>query len=113
MHIRSIVMSNHLGILYGHKRGDSLATIAKNIKCGKTTVHETLKRYAQTGSTMPRKRPGPKAIFNESALEELRKMVTQDTKHRRLSLKEIQDLWKKEKNQKVSISTIRRALKKC
>ncbi|CAG8791726.1 13104_t:CDS:2, partial [Cetraspora pellucida] len=100
-------------ILYGHKHGDSLATIAKNIKCSKTTVHDTLKRYAQTGSTMPRKCLGPKAIFNESALEELRKMVTQDTKYCRLSLKEIQDLWKKEKNQKVSISTICHALKKC
>ncbi|CAG8637233.1 1167_t:CDS:2, partial [Cetraspora pellucida] len=68
-------------ILYDHKCGDSLATIVKNIKCSKTTVHKTLKWYAQTGSTMPRKRPDPKAIFNESALEELRKMVIQDTKH--------------------------------
>ncbi|CAG8826754.1 1425_t:CDS:2, partial [Cetraspora pellucida] len=56
----------HEGILYGHKHGDSLATIAKNIKCE---------------STMPKKCPEPKAIFNESALEELRKMVIQDTKH--------------------------------
>ncbi|CAG8729359.1 12541_t:CDS:1, partial [Cetraspora pellucida] len=63
-------------ILYDHKHGDSLATIAKNIKCSKTTVHETLKQYAQTGSTMPRKHPGPKAIFNESALEEFKKIVT-------------------------------------
>ncbi|CAG8835983.1 21973_t:CDS:2, partial [Cetraspora pellucida] len=103
----------HKEILYSHKHEDSLATIAKNIKCGKTTMHDTLKQYAQTESTMPRKRPGSKAIFNESALEELRKMVIQDTKHHRLSLKEIQDLWKKKKNQKVSISTIRHALKKC
>ncbi|CAG8827139.1 3450_t:CDS:2, partial [Cetraspora pellucida] len=61
-------------ILYSYKHGDFLATIAKNIKCGKTTVHDTLKRYAQTGSTMPRKCPGPKSIFNKSALEELRKI---------------------------------------
>ncbi|CAG8743070.1 14889_t:CDS:2, partial [Cetraspora pellucida] len=96
-----------------YKCGNSLATIAKNIKCSKTIVYNTLKRYAQTGSTMPRKCPGPKAIFNESALEELKKMIIQDTKHHRLSLKEIQDLWKKEKNQKVSIFTIRYTLKKC
>ncbi|CAG8730708.1 16352_t:CDS:2, partial [Cetraspora pellucida] len=68
-------------ILYGHKHRNSLAIIAKNIKCSKTTVHETLKQYAQTGSTMPRKHSGSKAIFNESALEELRKMVIQDTKY--------------------------------
>ncbi|CAG8826935.1 7452_t:CDS:2, partial [Cetraspora pellucida] len=102
----------HGEILYGHKYGDSLATIAKNIKCSKTTMHDILKRYAQTESTMPRKCSGPKVIFNKSALEELRKIVTQDTKHHQLSLKEIQDLWKKEKNQKVSISIIRHALKK-
>ncbi|CAG8729365.1 12542_t:CDS:1, partial [Cetraspora pellucida] len=51
-------------ILYGHKHKDSLTTIAKNIKCSKTTMHNTLKQYAQTGSTMLRKHPNPKAIFN-------------------------------------------------
>ncbi|CAG8803861.1 1635_t:CDS:2, partial [Cetraspora pellucida] len=62
------------GILYGYKCEDSLTTIAKNIKCDKTTVYNILKQYAQIGSTMPKKHSSSKAIFNESALKELRKM---------------------------------------
>ncbi|CAG8726174.1 17960_t:CDS:1, partial [Cetraspora pellucida] len=42
-------------ILYDYKHEDSLATIAKNIKCGKTTMHDTLKQYAQTRSIMLKK----------------------------------------------------------
>ncbi|CAG8660808.1 13745_t:CDS:1 [Dentiscutata heterogama] len=103
----------HGGILYDHGRKDALSTIAKNIKCSKTTVHDTLKWYTETGFTVPKKRPGPKPIFDEAALEELNQIVIRDAMHHRLTIHEIQALWQREKNQKVSISTLRRALRKC
>ncbi|CAG8824738.1 13062_t:CDS:2, partial [Racocetra persica] len=98
-------------ILYSHNHGESYSTIARNVKYEKTTVHDILKR-AEAGTTVVKKRPGRKPIFDTPALEELKRLVTQDTNHRRLSAREIQELWNKEKNQTVSISTIRRALKK-
>ncbi|CAG8786886.1 16430_t:CDS:2, partial [Cetraspora pellucida] len=55
---------------------------------------------------------GRKPIFGALELDELKRMVIQDTKHRRLSAQEIKDLWNKEKNQSVSIVTIHHALKK-
>ncbi|CAG8793809.1 6392_t:CDS:1, partial [Cetraspora pellucida] len=38
-------------------------------------------------------------IFGALELDELKRMVIQDTKHHRLSAQEIKDLWNKEKNQ--------------
>ncbi|CAG8806997.1 3488_t:CDS:2, partial [Racocetra persica] len=67
----------HGGILYSRGRKDLLSTIAKNIEYSKTTVHDTLKRYAETGSTVPKKRPA------------------------------------KRKNQKVFVSILHCALRKC
>ncbi|CAG8808348.1 30270_t:CDS:2, partial [Racocetra persica] len=39
------------GILYGHNRGESYSTIARNIKCRKTTVHDILK-HTEAGTTI-------------------------------------------------------------
>ncbi|CAG8728659.1 33755_t:CDS:2, partial [Racocetra persica] len=69
-------------------------------------------RNREAGTTVVKKCPGRKSIFDTPALEELKKLVIQDTNHCRLNAREIQELWNKEKNQTVSISTIRRALKK-
>ncbi|CAG8762011.1 17711_t:CDS:2, partial [Cetraspora pellucida] len=68
-------------ILYGRSCDDSYTTIAKNAK----------------------KWSGRKPIFGALKLDELKRMVIQDTKHRHLSAQEIKDLWNKEKNQSVSI----------
>ncbi|CAG8672473.1 23147_t:CDS:1 [Cetraspora pellucida] len=103
----------HGEILYDHECKDSLSTIAKNIKYSKTTMHYTLKQYTKTGSTVPKKCPGLKPIFNKAALEELNQIVTQNAMHYHLTICEIQALWQREKNQKVSISTLHHALKKC
>ncbi|CAG8797784.1 14640_t:CDS:2, partial [Cetraspora pellucida] len=65
------------GILYGRSCGDSYTTIAKNVKCG---------------SAIAKKRSGRKPIFGVLELNELKRMVIQDTKHRRLSAQEIKDL---------------------
>ena len=45
-------------ILYCRQRGDTIRTIAKTVGCGVITVCDTLKRYAKTGQTRSRKRPG-------------------------------------------------------
>ncbi|CAG8817064.1 594_t:CDS:2, partial [Cetraspora pellucida] len=63
-------------------------------------------------SAIAKKQSGCKPFFGALKLDELKKMVTQDTKHHRLSTQEIKDLWNKEKNQSVSIVTICYALKK-
>ncbi|CAG8573587.1 1463_t:CDS:2, partial [Scutellospora calospora] len=65
-------------ILYSHKHKDSLLTIAKNIKCNKTIVYDTLKQYTETGSTVPKKCLDSKPIFNEAALEELKQIFSQN-----------------------------------
>ncbi|CAG8773956.1 6228_t:CDS:1, partial [Cetraspora pellucida] len=60
--------------------------------CGKTTVHDVLKRYDKTGSAIAKKRSGRKPIFGALELDELKRMVIQDTKHYHLSAQEIKDL---------------------
>ncbi|CAI2201452.1 14361_t:CDS:1, partial [Funneliformis geosporum] len=42
-------------ILYSHKRGDSYQKIADIVQCGKTTVHDAIKRFKETGSAIPKK----------------------------------------------------------
>ncbi|CAG8697701.1 661_t:CDS:2, partial [Cetraspora pellucida] len=95
---KKLTTLQHGGILYDHSRGNSYSTIAKNVKCKKTTVHDAIK-CTEARTTVVKKRPGRKPIFDTSALEELKKLVTQDAKHRHLSACEIQELWNKEKNQ--------------
>jgi transposase len=99
-------------ILYGYSRGDSYKKIAENVQCGKSTVGDAIKRYKETGSVIPKKRPGPKPIFDTHAQTKLKKLVTCDAKHRRLSVRRIQELWFKKKKEEVSTITIRRTLKK-
>ncbi|CAG8760983.1 7745_t:CDS:1, partial [Cetraspora pellucida] len=95
---KKLTTLQHGRILYDHSHGDSYLTIAKNVKCKKTTVHDAIKR-TEAGTTAVKKCSGRKPIFDTSALEELKKLVIQDAKHRRLSAREIQELWNKEKNQ--------------
>ena len=68
-------------ILYGHQRGDSYRTIAKNVNCGLSTVCDTLKRYAETGSTESKTRAGRPRLFETPQLRQLKRMVI---KNRRL-----------------------------
>ncbi|CAG8772062.1 16077_t:CDS:1, partial [Dentiscutata heterogama] len=82
----------HGEIFYNHEHKDTLSTIAKTIKCDKTTMYNTLKQYTETGSTVPKKYPGSKPIFNKAALEELKQIVIQDAMHRHLTIHEIQAL---------------------
>ncbi|CAG8776504.1 17903_t:CDS:1, partial [Cetraspora pellucida] len=63
------------GILYGRSCSDSYTTIAKNGKCGKTTVHDVLKQYDKTGSAIAKKQSGCKPIFGALELDELKRMV--------------------------------------
>src|SRR3954465_9295471 len=86
-------------ILYGHKRGDSYQKIADIVQCGKTTVHDAIKRFKETGSVIPKKRCGPKPLFNSNAQSSLKKIVTQNSKHRRLTTQKIKELWTKKKKE--------------
>ncbi|CAG8761105.1 5776_t:CDS:1, partial [Acaulospora morrowiae] len=45
--------------------GVSPLTIAKTFGYAKSTVYDTVKRYKETGSKHPSKRPGPQKILSE------------------------------------------------
>ncbi|CAJ0830741.1 13209_t:CDS:2, partial [Entrophospora sp. SA101] len=92
--------------------GDSYQKIADNVQCGKTTVHDAIKRFKKTGSAIPKKRCGPKPLFDSNAQASLKKIIIQNSKHRRLTTHKIQELWIKKKKKKVSTVTIRQTLKK-
>ncbi|CAJ0759749.1 3825_t:CDS:1, partial [Entrophospora sp. SA101] len=109
---KELTAEQYGAILYGHKRGDSYQKIADNVQCGKTTVHDAIKRFKKTGSAIPKKRCGPKPLFDSNAQASLKKIITQNSKHRRLTTHKIQELWIKKKKKKVSTVTIRRTLKK-
>ncbi|CAI2189375.1 10341_t:CDS:1, partial [Funneliformis geosporum] len=64
-------------ILYGHKRGDSYQKIADIVQCGKTTIHDAIKRFKETGSAISKKRCDPKSLFNSNAQSSLKKIVIQ------------------------------------
>ena len=44
-------------IFYLRKNGNSYNQIAETVRCGKTTVYDTLKRQAETGSIDSKPRP--------------------------------------------------------
>ncbi|CAI2201872.1 14001_t:CDS:1, partial [Funneliformis geosporum] len=94
-----------------HKRDDSYQKIADIVQCGKTTVYDAIKRFKETGSAIPKKCCDLKPLFNSNAQYSLKKIVTQNSKHRRLTTQKIQELWTKKKK-KVSTVTIRQTLKK-
>jgi len=52
---KELTAEQYGAILYGHKRGDSYQKIADNVQCGKTTVHDAIKRFKKTGSAIPKK----------------------------------------------------------
>jgi transposase len=109
---KELTAEQYGAIIYGYKRGDSYQKIADNVQCGKTTVHDTIKRFNNTGSAIPNKRCGPKPLFDSKAQASLKKFITQNSKNRRLTAHKIQELWIKKKKRKVSIVTIRRTLRK-
>jgi transposase len=98
-------------IIEGYERGDSYKVIAKNVKCGKTTVYDTVKRFARTGSATPRKRRGRKSFF-DLKLTTLKDLVTQNAISRRSTISEIQATWNTIYKEDISVYTIRRALRK-
>ncbi|CAJ0837805.1 6932_t:CDS:2, partial [Entrophospora sp. SA101] len=51
-------------------------------------------------------------LFDSNAQASLKKIITQNSKHRRLTTRKIQELWIKKKKKKVSTVTIHRTLKK-
>lgn len=99
-------------IIERYKCGDSYKAISKIVKCGKTTVHDTLKRFRKTGSITPKKRYGRKSSFNHEKVTTLKDLVTQDAASRRLKILEIQTRWNTANKEMISISTIRRMLRK-
>lgn len=109
---KELTAEQYGAIIYGYKRGDSYQKIADNVQCGKTTVHDTIKRFNNTGSAIPKKRCGPKPLFDSKAQASLKKFITQNSKNRRLTAHKIQELWIKKKKRKVSTVTIRRTLRK-
>lgn len=110
--VKKLTAEQYGAIIYGYSRGDSYKKIAETLQCGKTTIHDAIKRFKETGSAKPEKRRGSKPLFDQKAQIDLKKLVTQSAKNRRLSARNIQELWNKKKKMEVSTVTIRRTLKK-
>jgi transposase len=99
----------HAIILFARERGDSYQAIANQVGCGKTTVHDVLRRLKDTGTTSPRKRSGRPKIFNEKSKASLKRLASK-RKNRRYTLKQIKAAWEKKSKTSVSGRTIRRRL---
>jgi len=95
-------------ILFCRQRGDSYRKIAKTVRCGLTTIANTLKRHAETGTAASKKRSGRPRALGTAAAEHLKTLVTTD--NRRLCLAQVRDLWEQETGQDVCEATIRRTL---
>ena len=66
-------------IFYCHQCGDSYKKIAKTVKCKKTTVFDTLKRYNKTGSMESKFRSRQSCLINNNQHNRLKHLVTNDT----------------------------------
>jgi len=97
-------------IIYCRQRGDTISSIAKTVGCGRTTVHDTVKRYAETGRAQSKKRSGRPLALNTPQRERLKRLVTKTTKNRRLCAAGVKNLWKAKTGQEVCTRTVRRAL---
>ncbi|CAJ0836854.1 17845_t:CDS:2 [Entrophospora sp. SA101] len=86
---KELTAEQYGAILYGHKRGDSYQKIADNVQCGKTTVHDAIKRFKKTGSAIPKKRCGPKPLFDSNAQASLKKIKKVSTVTIRRTLKKV------------------------
>ena len=108
-------MSNQLtiiqraNIMFAREQGDSYQTIANKVGCGKSTVHNTLHRLENTGTTSPGKRSGRPKIFNKKSQAMLKRLVMKDKK-RCSSLSQIKTSWEKKSKTSVSINTIHQTL---
>jgi transposase len=100
---KELTAEQYEAIIYGYKRGDSYQKIADNVQCDKTTVHDTIKRFNNTGSAIPKKRCGLKPLFDSKAQASLKKFVTQNSKNRHLTAHKIQELWIKKKKRKFQL----------
>ncbi|CAJ0834821.1 13090_t:CDS:2, partial [Entrophospora sp. SA101] len=72
---KELTAEQYGAILYGHKRGDSYQKIADNVQCGKTTVHDAIKRFKKTGSAIPKKRQTYAKVLQKHAIPSLYKLV--------------------------------------
>lgn len=98
-------------IFYLRKNGNSYNQIAETVGCGKTTVYDTLKRHAETGSIDSKPRPGRPRLIDVTNRNRLKRLVTNEkAQNRRLCATGIKELWKKKTSQNVSEITIRRTL---
>ena len=108
---KELTAEQHGAIFYYRQHGDSYQKIADTVGCGKTTVFDTLKRYAKTGSMKSRSRSGRPYLINNNQRKWLKRLVTNDkTQNRRLCASGVKKLWKKKTEQDVSENTIRHAL---
>ena len=97
-------------MLYFNKNGNLYNQIAETVGCEKTTVYDTLKRHAETGSVDSKPRPEWPCLFDVTNRNRLKHWVTnKKAQNWRLCATEIKELWKKT-SQKVSEIIIRRTL---
>lgn len=99
-------------IVYGHNCGHSSRTIAKQLKCGKSTVNDILKRLYKTNSLTPKKLTDYPLFLDLAVQQKLKEFVKEDSENRRLCSTKIATVWTAQTKQPISGRTIRRNLKK-
>jgi transposase len=110
--MKPLTPKTRYAIIYGYNCGQSGRTIAEKLGCSKTAVYNVLKRYRETGSFTPKKRPGRLPLLNSPARQELKAFVQENAENRRLCSKKLATVWTTRKKQPISAITIRRNLKK-
>ena len=93
-------------IIYGKKCGQSCRTIAKQLGCGKSTIHDIFKNFQQTGSSTPKKRAGRPPLLNTPSQQELKAFVQENGENRRLCSKKLATVWTSHTNKPIYAITI-------
>ncbi|PKB93959.1 hypothetical protein RhiirA5_439917, partial [Rhizophagus irregularis] len=86
-------------IIYSYNCGQSGRIIAEKLGCSKTAVYDVLKRFRETGSFTPKKKPGRPPLFNSPTRQKLKAFVQANGKNRRLCSKKIATVWTARKKQ--------------
>src|SRR5688572_14280130 len=83
-------------IFYLRKNGNSYNQIAETVGYNKTTVYDTLKRHAETGSIDSKPRSRRLHLINVINRNRLKHLITNEkAQNRRLCATGIKELWKK------------------
>ncbi|CAB4387175.1 unnamed protein product [Rhizophagus irregularis] len=68
-------------IIYGYDCRHSCRTIAKQLRCGKSTVNKIIKCFHETHSLTPKKQSGHPPLFDLLAQQKLKAFVKENSEN--------------------------------